>query len=390
MNQPLQIATMGCRWVLDLTRLDKAPAERLRELWQRTAGWEPEPDEPEGFPRTLEVGYLDGPDRLPEGIEIGRDISTASYELSGALTLKCLTTQAGRMTLLHSAALALPESGATVILVAESGTGKTTASRVLGQHLGYLSDETAAIRADGTLIAHAKPLSVIPAPGEPKVEFAPDEAGLLRPPAGPAWLAATLLLDRDPDHPQPTLEPVDLLTALSEVIPQSSSLPEQEQPLDTLARALTSGAGVHRLRYAEITDAVDLVLDLLRRVPRDTHAERAWEIIEPPARRRTPAWEPSPAWESGDLESAARIVRAPWRDALRDPATDELFVLNGPMPLRLFGLGASIWSACIVAQSVSELIARIIEEHGEHPDAEALVRDAITVLAGQGLLQPAD
>ena len=52
--------------------------------------------------------------------------------------------------MLHACGVADPE-GAVIALVAKSGTGKTTASSQLARTFGYITDETVAIRADGTL-----------------------------------------------------------------------------------------------------------------------------------------------------------------------------------------------------------------------------------------------
>lgn len=391
MTEPLLIKTMGARWRVDVSRVTEADADRLRVLWGRTTGWEPDPHEPPDFPRELTVTYPDLTDGLSDPLVIGRDIETASYTFSGLMTVRSLTAQAGRVTLLHSAALALPETGATVLLVAESGTGKTTAAKELGRHLGYLSDETAAIDADGIVIPHPKPLSVIPGPGEPKIEMAPDEVGLLPPPAVQPWVAATILLQRSPTSPGPLdLTPVDLPTALSEVIPQSSSVPVHDEPLPTLANVLTAGAGTFRLRYVEIIDAIGMILELLRGVAPGDHRPRDWERIAPSADRRTGPWSPSPAWTRPNADFDGPLERAPWRDALRDIETESIFVLNAHQPTKLMGLGATVWTLCESPQTPAQLLDEVIAQHGSHPQAADLVRQTIATLAAEGLLRAAD
>lgn len=383
--EPLRINTMGCRWEVDISRLEAPLAQRLRELWAACSDWRPDRSEPDGFPEVL-TAYHAGTSDRPNGsvIALQPDVESAPYAFSGAITLRCIERQAGRMTLLHSAALALPDSGATVILIAESGTGKTTAARRLGERLGYLSDETAVIRGDLTLIAHPKPLSIIPEPGRPKIEVAPEEIGLLPAPDQP-WLAAAVLLSRSPDVAAPVLEPVDVFEALAEVIPQSSSLPLQEQPLDTLAGVLTAGAGCFRLRYSEIDAAADLVVDVLRSVSRGEQRSRTWQVVTPPQDQRTGPWVASPA-EEGELPPGGRVVRAPWRDALADEDGD-VFALNGARPVRLMALGASIWRGCAEPRTVEEIRDQIVAEHGPHPDADSLVRQAIATLADEGLVR---
>src|ERR671912_297894 len=75
----------------------------------------------------------------------GADIEEVLHHLSPAVTTHALVARAGQLMMLHAAALADPRTGATAVLVAASGTGKTTASRTLGKRFIYLSDETAAI-----------------------------------------------------------------------------------------------------------------------------------------------------------------------------------------------------------------------------------------------------
>lgn len=391
-GEPLRISTMGCRWRIDVERIDPRLADRLRELWRRCDHDVVDPDEPVGMPGNLVLVHTGDTDRGADtehpvdAIEVSHDLDTAPYGFSGALTLRSIARQAGRLTLLHGAALADPQTGAGVVLVAESGTGKTTAARTLGRVLGYLSDETAAIRADETLIAHPKPLSVIPEPGQAKIEMSPDAAGLLPAPEG-AWLAATILLHREPGWTTPTLEPVDLIDGLLDTIAQSSSLPAQDRPLDTLARVLTAGAGVHRLRYGEIGDALEQVTGLLAAVRRGQHTVRDWRSIEPPPERRSEPWTASPGIANFVLPQGARLERAPWLDALA--VADQVVVLNGPRPMRLRGLGATVWLECAAPRERSDIHRAVRDQHGPHPDAERLVDAAIESLAAEGLIEVA-
>lgn len=384
---------MGCRWDVDLTRVDPLVAARLAELWAHTDTDFPDVCEPAGFPRTLVFCHAEDAVAADGAQIIATDVVTAPYGFSTAMTMASISAQSGRLTLLHSAALAEPATGAGVILVAESGTGKSTAARLLGRELGYLSDETAVIRDDLTMIGHPKPLSLIPEPGRPKIEKSPAELGLLPAPADP-WLAATILLCRKPDHGAPTLEPVPLLEAMAETIPQSSALPTQHRPLETLARVLTAGAGVHRLTYAEIADAAPLIHALLagarRRSDRPDRGEGSdegalWQIIAPADERRTEPWTGTPAAGDADLDETARLIRAPYLDAIDDGV--DLLVLNGPNPVRLLGLGSTIWRACAEALTLAEATRAVVDVHGEHPDASALVADAVRSLLTNGMLE---
>src|SRR5690242_4779685 len=110
--------------------------------------------------------------------------------------------------MLHAAGLA-SDDGGTVALVAGSGTGKTTAGRLLGRSLGYVSDETIAVEHDLTVRPYAKPLSIVTDPTVPtgKHEESPDDLGL-RPAAPVLRLAAVAVLERRDDVGGPVLEPI--------------------------------------------------------------------------------------------------------------------------------------------------------------------------------------
>lgn len=407
MSGPLRITTMGCRWEIDISRLDENVAQRLRELWAHAADHDNGTDdadlavdEPPGLRRELVALHTGAAPTLDSGagfdpeqvIRLTRDVQRAPYAFSSALTLCCLRAQSGRMTLLHSAALSHPDSGASVVLVAQSGTGKTTATRLLGQELGYLSDETAAIRDDLTLLAHPKPLSLIPESSTPeagqgKVEQSPVQLGLRPPPPRP-WLAATILLVRCAAPTEATLEPVALMDALVDVIPQSSALPVQPESLHTLARVVTAGAGAFRLRYSEIAQAAPLITGLLEQVRQGQQRQERWTRHTSSGAWRTEPWEPSPALTEFDWTPQTRVVRAPWRDALESEG--EILVLNGPNPVRLLGLGPTVWRVAATPVTLAELHTAVVAEHGPHPQADDLLRQAVELLAGQGLLQLAD
>ena len=85
--------------------------------------------------------------------------------------------------------------GAAVLLAAASGTGKTTATRRLGPHYAYLTDETAIVDPeDLSLVPYPKPLSLLQDGRRPKRQVSPDELGLG--PAVPAVLRRVAVLDR--------------------------------------------------------------------------------------------------------------------------------------------------------------------------------------------------
>ena len=79
---------------------------------------------------------------------VASDLELLPYVLSREITRLGLTRLRGRVTLLHAAALA-DADGRAVVLVAPSGGGKSTATSVLGQRLGYVTDESVVLRGDG-------------------------------------------------------------------------------------------------------------------------------------------------------------------------------------------------------------------------------------------------
>lgn len=189
------------------------------------------------------------------------DVAAALHQLSTSVTLAAIEAAAGRLWMLHAAGLADPATGAAVALVAPSGTGKTTAARTLGRSLGYLSDETVGLTAEGEVLPHPKPLSVVTA-GTLKQQVSPEDAGLLPAPAT-ARLRSVVLLERD-GSATPWLEPVRTAAALPVLAEQTSYLTRLPRPLSHMAAILDRTAGVQRLHYREVADTLPLVRELLR------------------------------------------------------------------------------------------------------------------------------
>ena len=108
-------------------------------------------------------------------------IAKLPHDIINGQPLKYRRMQDG-LFVLYSVGWNETDDGGTVALVAASGTGKTTAGRVLGRRLGYVSDETIAVEHDLTVRAYPKPLSIVVNPATPRVkhERSPDDLGLLR------------------------------------------------------------------------------------------------------------------------------------------------------------------------------------------------------------------
>lgn len=197
-------------------------------------------------------------------------------EVSTRVTQRCLEQRVGSHWLLHACALADPSTGATIVLVAPSGTGKTTAALTLGKEFGYLSDETAVISVEGDLEPFAKPLSLLVDGRRPKRQVSPDELGLLPAPEG-ARLAAVALLQRDPEAEGVRVEQVPTVEALSLLAEQTSSLHLLDRPLHTVARMLHERGGARRLVYSEAADLAPVIAELLAG---DSGAAEATETAE--------------------------------------------------------------------------------------------------------------
>lgn len=374
---------MGVPWVLDLTELAASDRARVMGNWSRALGEDLDPHDPAVPVFTLSsepLGERDGI-QLDPGPDAADDLD---YAISRALTVATISRRAGSALILHAAGLAAPD-GRTVVLVAQSGTGKSTASRVLGRHLGYVSDETVVIEDDDAVTPYPKPLSLIREGGSrtSKGEHSPDDLGLLPTPAHPK-LAAVVLLERDPDCPVPSLSRIPLVDGIVDALPQTSSVLALPEPLRRLARALRVGGGPWRLTYAEIEDCVELLTLLLTEGTSHSHP--------------TLAPTPAPAWEgfAGGGPSYPVLVtgvRLGPDDVVVRQRFDEAVVSEGRVavlidghPLRLDGLGTYLWQAAATPQPLHALVDGAQRELGAHPDAQRLVFAAAAELAAHRLL----
>ena len=294
------------------------------------------------------------------------DEVTHDYALTSRVTLAALDATAGRRINLHAGAVADPE-GRTLTVIGASGSGKTTAVHALAQRLGYLSDETTSVDESLRVHPHPKPLSVIADADAPllKQSLSPDSLGLVRPP-DLAYLHRIVLLHRGEDDDG--LLPVAPAHAIAEMVPQSSSLALLDHPLRRLADAIDACGGVWGLHYREIDDWVGDLVHLL-----DTEGQPPTPRLHHPG--------------DGAVETAPGLwSRTPWRDAVE--YEDELVVMVGDRVHVLAGLGVVAWLALEDPTTESALVAEAEALWGAHPEAAALVHDALDVLAAEGLLRP--
>lgn len=319
-------------------------------------------------------------------LERGQDTWPTFHEyLVHRMTAAAIISGRGRALMFHAAALASRSTGATIVLVAPSGTGKTTATRILGRHLGYVTDETAAVSPDGSMIPFPKPLSVLgPAGLRPKTQISPNQIGLLHPEANPR-LARITLLDRDRTGSltKAHWETLTLREALEVLVPQTSSLSFLDRGLVRLCEALDSCRGALRLRYAETEQILPLVLDLLEGATRTgTDGMSHWHPLPldtapapAPAAGMVRRIRPDDAVELGPAPTGARSTTA------------DIAILHAERLTVLGGLGSTLWTVLARWQSPEELIRSALEAHGDHPDANDLVDRALADLSAHGLVE---
>ena len=184
--------------------------------------------------------------------------------LTQRVTYAALRAQAGAAVFFHAGGICDPSTGAAVVYVAPGGTGKTTLTRTLGRGLGYLSDETIAVRSDGSIMPYLKPLSIRRGGDVTmKDEVAPGELGLRAPTVAP-WIAGLVILRRR-DGARLERRAVATLDAIAALSPETSALAALERPLSRLADVLDRAGGLEIVTYSEADQLRSLVDEVLRR-----------------------------------------------------------------------------------------------------------------------------
>lgn len=356
---PLSLRTGHGR--VTVAGLPAAEKDRLRAAWSRCA---PEDGAPDVEPH---LSWLPGADWDQFHENLVFQATSAAVE-SGR----------GTHLMLHAACLAVPESGAALALAAASGTGKTTATRRLGPHFAYLTDETAMVDPQTLEITpYAKPLSVLGPEGtRPKTQHGPDELGLG--PTVPARLERVAVLDRvrEPAGEVPAhAEAMGLVEALTALVPQTSSLSLLPRGLVTFCQVLDRLGGAQRLVYAEADDLRPVVEALL--------AE--------PAEPLAPAWEPL---EEGELTASTGEATAGEGRIRRRAVDDGIITDDGVLVLLadtqlavLEGLGPALWFLLDVPRTPGELVAALADQGPVPEDAAEHVSAALATLTEHGLVE---
>lgn len=380
----------GCRWRLDVSGLGPATAAHLEGLWSRLAVQPPSlGDEDASAAPVFAISRGSEPGMVViDGAEQVVAEDDLPYAVSRALTFASIIRRTGQCLMLHAAGVATPD-GATVALVAASGTGKTTAASRLGRRLGYVTDETVAVEDGLRVRAYPKPLSVVIDPSDPhgKSEHSPDELGLL-PAPDDLRLVATVVLERTEEVEAPVLEPFALVDAATLVLPQTSALPSLDRPLARLAEVLVAGHGPWRLRYREIDDCAETVAELAGgSAPGGVPEPVEWEWVDGrgsgPDDPADPSAPPAPGTAVVELDTV--VVRARFGDALVSDGA--VLVLQDSLPTTLPGLAARAWLAADAPTSVARLVEEAEEGLGSHPEAEHLVLGAVRSLVERGVLR---
>lgn len=291
--------------------------------------------------------------------------------------------------------LADPDSGLTTVLVAASGTGKTTASRHLGQFLGYVSDETVSVDPhDLSITPYPKPLSVIVDPEAPKEQLSPDQLHLRHAPSA-LRMNHLMLLERNPDLASCSIsDPLPLAEALTHLVSNISALPSLDRPLSTLLSVIGRCGGVRRVSYADIDDvAPELVsMSSIPTSPWQDVSLTRWSNPNPvPVVSKDVMSSPPPLLTTFPRAEAdtARVATGPWIEAVENPENPgELLVLLTHRFTILGGIGPVVFHTCRKRGQVrlSELVEAVVEAHGPNPMARDLVLECLEQMTETGAL----
>ncbi|MFD5224645.1 PqqD family peptide modification chaperone [Microbacterium sp. NPDC058342] len=335
MTEFLDIDVLGLRMRVELgTDLDDAQRRDVRRAWTGAAG----------------TG--DGTPDLTLTFTAGTDFDRAMERLTVDVTLAALDALRGRALMFHAAGVA-DDRGRVAAFVGPSGRGKTTLSRELARHCGYVTDETVAADADLRVQAYRKPLSVV-RDGAPKQQVSPEEAGLGDLPGAELRLAALVLIERDEQLGAPEIASVPLVEALPELVSQMSYLREQRRPLQTIAALSDAIGGVRRLRYPDSSTVPPLLPQLL-----DSAAEAS-------------VWHPLPdAADSGPYSV----------DVVDDAILTDGFVIvmAGANLQVLDGIAPTVWIACARGDDLDGIVRAVVAEHGAPPEGDAAERVAAVI-----------
>ena len=247
-----------------------------------------------------------------------------------------------------------------------------------------MTDETLAVRVDGSVVAYPKPLSIGSWPGV-KVTEPASSLGLRGAPADSLRLAAIVLLDRRPDVEQPFVESVPIIEALSELVPQTSHLRALERPLRTLLDAILATGGVRRVIYSEASSLPPIIEDVLREIDNDAPvlmdvarmSQRDCNCFSRAVERRS---------DRSPEEQAGGYWRATYVDALL--VDDSLIMLVSGRVVVLTGVGPTLWLAAdgLTEEEFQEIALRELPDPPPGVDVASVISDAVQGMVEKKIL----
>lgn len=366
-SSPLIVDAVGVRVGIDLSGLTPADRDTVTRAWD---------------------------DARVDGVEAEVTVAPVSSDregqmlsdLSSTVTQTAIQARRGDLWMLHAAGLAADDGGVTV-LVGPSGAGKTTATRLLAQTWGYVSDETVGIAADGRVHAYRKPLSVITEGQGYKVQHAPGDLGLLPLPDAPLRVRRVVLLDRSDAHERARLDPVSAWEALVVLAPHSSALASMSRPLRTVMNMLSRTGGLLRAEYTEAEQLVALLAEV-------THLDAGIAVADAEPAINAATTDPAPLTDS-PAETSSPSSDAPCRyrrSAVVDThalSDDRLAVLtaeaDGRGILRVLGGAAPLLWQAANGGTRDELL-RAVAGEGFDEEAERSADGILAQLVDAGLL----
>jgi len=348
----------------------------------------------DGEPDYLIRAGLNGhPASDPSGVIQASSPEALAQRITTEVTIAAMGGLRGEALMLHASAVAF-DDGRVIGFVGPSGRGKTTAAQVLGRSFGYVTDETLAVRGDGTVVAYPKPLSIGSMP-QVKLTEPASSLGLREVPANGLRLAALVLLDRRSEVEQPYFEQVPITEAVAALVRHTSHFAELPHPLRTLVETVLSTGGLRRVVYSEAATLSALAEDLLQQSEDDapvlTEIARLSErdcdcfpdLISDHQHEGAPTTEPVSAL-GADRPGTYR--RATYVDALM--VDDSLMVLVFGKVVVLDGVGPILWLAAdgLTVAELREVATRQLPEPPTSVDVDGVIADALSRMEGANLL----
>lgn len=301
-----------------------------------------------------------------------RTIAQHMASVESQITRAAVAGNIGEGLLFHAAAMT-DASGAATLLVGPSGAGKTVAVRHFGRHHGYLTDEIALVRRDGSVLPYPKPLSLVNPSTRTKDQIPPIDLGLSPATAGESTVERIIVLDRRPDAGgKAVASRLQLAESVFALVPHLSSFTAMPGSLASLARLIARVGGAERLHYRSIDD-----LDPRSSLPTCPPLGRGSVLFTTP--------KTSPTAEPTTRPHGQSVVRAVPRDAIETPG---LLIVAGDDTIRaLAGVSRTIWHATASPRSLAELLAAARTEHGAADGDDEVIAAHVEELVADGILR---